>query len=78
MPLERLLAKPQITNKPGWVHSVRYSETKAARAWNMIPSAFRALSENDQAEMIALLETEAEISAYENYLIEKQGEHGSK
>ncbi len=40
-------------SKVKWRHSLRFSEAHAATLRNMTPSAFRALSWEDQAEMIA-------------------------
>lgn len=51
-----------------WAHSVRMSEVHTAKEWHMTPAEFRALPEEDKAEMTAFEIAKANMAAYENYL----------
>lgn len=40
--------------------------------WNKTPSQWDSLIEEDRAQILAFIQTQADMAAYENYLAEKQ------
>jgi len=53
-----------------WEHSQRFAEITAAYEWKLTPSEFWALPEEDQAYMLAYLQTKNKIAAHEAQLQE--------
>ena len=47
-------------------------EATVAKAWGLIPSEFKILSDEDKAYMVALEEVNAEISATDAYIADKK------
>lgn len=53
-------------------------QVTVAKAWRMKPSEFAACSEEDQAYMIALEQTNAEIAAAESFIAEKKAKESQR
>ncbi len=53
-------------------------EATVAKAWGLIPSEFKILSDEDKAYMTALEEVNAEISATDAYILDKKAEQAAR
>lgn len=49
-----------------------------AKAWGLIPSEFKILSDEDKSYMTALEEVNAEISATDAYIADKKAEQAAR
>ena len=53
-------------------------EATVAKAWGLIPSKFKVLSDEDKSYMTALEEVNAEISATDAYIADKKTEQAAR
>lgn len=70
MPLAELVVPSEAEGV--WVHSKIFTEVHSATLRNMTPSAFRACSEEDKAQMIQHDQEWDGIINYERYLINRK------
>jgi hypothetical protein len=62
-----------LRDKSQWqTNSLVFGELEVAKFWGVLPSVYRSATDQDKVEMIAYMESHAEMRAVEEYQVKKK------